>query len=339
MKTSNLISLFLLSSIMAFAQLDDTSSTSNGSMTLGTGTGTLYQFAGDQRGTDGTNQSQGGFGILSGSNQISPIVWMYGYGGKNAFQVRKKGYNGTVQNGTTLFHVDVDGKVGVGTSSPDAKLHVENSAITQTSTAKTDANLIVQGTSTTRSTSEGAALGFVVPANTDGSNHWQQGRILVTPDNTNSSNASGRMYLQARYYSNGAWRWRNNLVLLSSGRVGIGTEVTGSHELAVEGSIGAREVKVEATGWSDFVFYDDYKLPSLQEVENHINENGHLKDIPSTKEVVENGFYLGEMDSKLLQKIEELTLYTIQQQKEIDKQADEIEGLKLLVQQLIEIKK
>jgi len=101
--------------------------------------------------------------------------------------------------------------------------------------------------------------------------------------------------------------------------VGIGTETTGSHKLAVEGSIGAREIKVEATGWSDFVFYDNYRLPTLKEVESHIKEKGHLKDIPSAKDVEKNGIFLGEMDSKLLQKIEELTLYTIEQEKKIKK--------------------
>jgi hypothetical protein len=55
----------------------------------------------------------------------------------------------------------------------------------------------------------------------------------------------------------------------------------------------------------------------LKEVENHIKEKGHLKDIPSAKEVEKNGIFLGQMDSKLLQKIEELTLYTIQQEKKI----------------------
>ena len=92
---------------------------------------------------------------------------------------------------------------------------------------------------------------------------------------------------------------------------------TGNHKLAVEGSIGAREIKVESKGWSDFVFEENYELPTLIDVENHINEKGHLKDIPSAKEIEKNGFLLGEMDAKLLQKIEELTLYTIDQEKEI----------------------
>lgn len=102
-----------------------------------------------------------------------------------------------------------------------------------------------------------------------------------------------------------------------NGDVGIGTTNPNSWKLAVNGKIRAKEIKVE-TGWSDFVFFDNYKLPTLLEVENHIQEKGHLKDIPSAKEVKKNGIYLGEMNAKLLQKIEELTLYTIQQQKEIE---------------------
>mgnify|MGYP003642602027 CR=1 FL=1 len=231
-------------------------------------------------------------------------------------------------NFSNINNAYFQGNVGIGTNTPLAKLHVINTAINQSSTSKIDANLIIQGTSSTRSISEGAALGFAVPSNTSGSSYWQQGRILVTPDNTNNSNASGRMYLQTRYLSQGAWHWKNNLVLLSSGGVGIGTEVTGSHKLAVDGSIGAREIKVEVGNWSDFVFYEDYNLPTLTEVETHIRENGHLQDIPSAVEVEKTGINLGEMNAKLLQKIEELMLYTIQQQKEIDKLKSDILKIK-----------
>lgn len=102
-----------------------------------------------------------------------------------------------------------------------------------------------------------------------------------------------------------------------SGNIGIGTNDPGVWKLAVNGKIRAKEIKVE-TNWSDFVFEEDYNLPTLEEVENHIIEKGHLQDIPSAKEVDENGILLGEMDAKLLQKIEELMLYTIDQQKMIN---------------------
>jgi hypothetical protein len=114
---------------------------------------------------------------------------------------------------------------------------------------------------------------------------------------------------------------------LNNGKLGIGTVNPGSWKLAVNGSIRAKEIKVE-TGWSDFVFYADYKLPTLKEVEKHIKEKGHLKDIPSAKEVEKNGILLGEMNSKLLQKIEELTLYIIEMNKRMSSMETEISTLK-----------
>ncbi|MDY8134843.1 hypothetical protein [Aquimarina sp. 2201CG5-10] len=87
--------------------------------------------------------------------------------------------------------------------------------------------------------------------------------------------------------------------------------------LAVDGILKAKEVQVKPNVWADFVFANSYQLPSLEKVENHIKEHGYLPNIPSEKEVMNRGIQLGEMDAKLLQKIEELTLYTIQQEKEI----------------------
>ncbi|WP_369012981.1 hypothetical protein [Flavobacterium anhuiense] len=70
------------------------------------------------------------------------------------------------------------------------------------------------------------------------------------------------------------------------------------------------------TGWSDFVFKKEYNLRTLEEVEKHIVEKGHLENIPCEEEVLKNGINLGEMNAKLLQKIEELTLYMIEMKKE-----------------------
>ncbi|HPS63504.1 MAG TPA: hypothetical protein PLK82_10615, partial [Bacteroidales bacterium] len=72
------------------------------------------------------------------------------------------------------------------------------------------------------------------------------------------------------------------------------------------------------TGMPDYVFNKDYKLRSLYDVENFINTNKHLPGVPSEKEVVGKGLNLGDMNSVLLQKVEELTLYMINLQKEND---------------------
>lgn len=117
------------------------------------------------------------------------------------------------------------------------------------------------------------------------------------------------------------------MVITSTGEVGIGTTTPSTtYKLSVKGKIRAEEIKVE-TGWSDFVFNPDYKLPSLYEVETFINQNGHLPEIPSAEEVKEKGVSVGEMQSKLLQKIEELTLYIIEQNKTINEQNKRIEKL------------
>ncbi len=113
------------------------------------------------------------------------------------------------------------------------------------------------------------------------------------------------------------WTEYSNNIYRTEGTIGIGTTTTGTHKLAVEGSIGAREVTVETDTWSDFVFDDDYSLRALEDVEAHIAEYKHLPEIPSENEVVKNGIELGKMDAKLLQKIEELTLYLIEQNKRI----------------------
>jgi len=100
-------------------------------------------------------------------------------------------------------------------------------------------------------------------------------------------------------------------------RLSIGCEAVSGFKLAVNGAIRATEIKVESTGGADFVFEDDYQLKSLEEVEQFVEENNHLPDIPSAKQMEEKGVGLAEMNKLLLQKVEELTLYVIEQQKEI----------------------
>ncbi|TCP24656.1 hypothetical protein EV195_10587 [Tenacibaculum skagerrakense] len=101
----------------------------------------------------------------------------------------------------------------------------------------------------------------------------------------------------------------------NGGKVGIGTSNPDA-KLAVNGTVHAKEVRVDLNNWPDYVFENNYNLPTLEEVEKQIKEKGHLPNIPSAEEVKKNGVQLGEMNKKLLEKIEELTLYTIQQEKD-----------------------
>ena len=82
--------------------------------------------------------------------------------------------------------------------------------------------------------------------------------------------------------------------------------------MKLNGTICAKEVKIENLNWSDYVFSPDYKLPSLESVSSHIEEHKHLPDIPSAEKIATEGINVSEMQGKLLQKIEELTLYLIE---------------------------
>lgn len=109
----------------------------------------------------------------------------------------------------------------------------------------------------------------------------------------------------------------SRLMVLNNGNVGIGTPTPNS-KLAVNGNIHAKEVKVDLTGWPDYVFSKGYDLQPLEEIKHFIEQNQHLPEMPSAKEVETNGVMLGEMNKLLLKKVEELTLHLIRQQEEID---------------------
>ncbi|WP_230156686.1 tail fiber protein [Flavobacterium sp. CECT 9288] len=114
--------------------------------------------------------------------------------------------------------------------------------------------------------------------------------------------------------------------VFGNGNVGIGT-TNPTSKLTVAGNINSREVKVSVDAGADFVFDKDYALPSLQEVEKFVTKNKHLPEIASAKEMQKEGINLSEMNIKLLQKIEELTLYVIELKKENEAQNKKIEQI------------
>jgi hypothetical protein len=207
--------------------------------------------------------------------------------------------SGAVYNGN-IYHLG--GNVGIGTTDPQEKLHVSGNVVTSSEL------ILVRGGG---KGAHGASTG-TYPVSAYESYGW----------NFTIQNVNG----------NGQWSVGNSsrttkfLTVKENGNVGIGTTLPQSL-LAVNGKITAKEVEVTLTGWADFVFNKDFALISLEDLEKYINENKHLPDVPSEKEVLENGLNLGENNAVLLQKIEELTLYVIELNKENKELKKRIENL------------
>jgi hypothetical protein len=137
--------------------------------------------------------------------------------------------------------------------------------------------------------------------------------------------------------------WFNTSNSTSNGKMYLGTtsvfpNTTGNYKLFVEGGILTEKVKValrSSANWADYVFADDYKLMPLKEVEKYVFTNKHLPGIDSASELSKNGLDLAEMQSKQMEKIEELTLYIIEQNKALENTQNEIEELKIQMKALI----
>ena len=122
-----------------------------------------------------------------------------------------------------------------------------------------------------------------------------------------------------------------SMIIANNGNVGIGTS-NPTYKLSVNGNVRSKEVVVESN-WADYVFDKDYKLPTLYETEKFILQNKHLPNIPSAKEIEENGLHLGDIQKKMMEKIEELTLYIIDLNKQLRNTNDQLDDLKKNISQ------
>jgi len=288
-----------------------------------------------------------------------------------------------------------DGKVGIGTNNPNAKLHLSDDALIN-GDLKTIGNIIIQKSSNVVDgdvrlfNHPGDTYGFMMrPYDSDfngGTWNWEKdfgyrndtkswyvdskfGVGTSDPGNfriaVNGSTLlfNGNLYIQESSnvvdgdvrlfnhpgdtygfmmrpydsdFNGGTWNWDNDFGYRNDTKswyvdtkFGIGTS-NPNYKLDVNGTIRAKEIKVESSG-ADYVFRQGYNLRTLEEVETFIFQNKHLPEIPNEKEVKEKGISLGEMNTKLLQKIEELTLYVIEQNKELKKTYNDLKYIKYLL--------
>ncbi|MGA1825339.1 MAG: hypothetical protein ACMUIP_11830, partial [bacterium] len=191
------------------------------------------------------------------------------------------------------------GNVGIGTTNPTEKLQVSSSS----------AGEVVSF----RSSDGNYGLRFMVNDSSDSLGYGLAGLIAIrVASNEHFAVVTGGIPTP-------------KLIVKDNGNVGIG-ETNPQSKLAVNGTITAKEVVVTQEGWADFVFEENYPLASLEEVESYIKGNKHLPDMPSSKEIKQEGLAMADMMARQMQKIEELTLYLIEIKKENYKMKDRIDA-------------
>lgn len=228
-----------------------------------------------------------------------------------------------------------NGNIGIGTNSPDELFHVNGKSKTinfqMTDSPTLDYVLAsdAQGNGTWRDPNDlidkdadWYVAGTTVEPYDINDDIYTNGRIGIGVDvPTVALDVVGSSNLTGDLSTGGDISTEDNLFV--EDKVGIGltslVDMPGTHKLYVGGSVVCEEVKVAfQADWPDYVFEDNYDLPKTSELEKFIKANKHLPGIPSAKDVKEEGIELGQMQGKLLEKIEELTLIIIEQQKQID---------------------
>ena len=167
---------------------------------------------------------------------------------------------------------------------------------------------------------------------------------FISVGSTDNRRRQGPFILSISGGENSLWVESNGVIypVLLESKVGIGVQrIPEGYSLALDGKAILEEVKVQLSeNWPDYVFAKDYDLKSLAELADYIKENGHLPNIPSAETVNNDGISLGEMNAKLLEKIEELTLYIFQQEEKMKEQKKQFEyEIQLLNKRLEKLEK
>lgn len=204
------------------------------------------------------------------------------------------------------FHVDSNGDVGIGKKSPAAKLDVNGAALF--------AGNISFGASSGRGIRFWNNDNYAI--NMGNSSEFQYGDVTDYSIKLNMSD-----------HANRGWTWGVD------GETPIAALNTEGN-MKISGKLEATTVKVTVGSFPDYVFADDYKLLSIEEVNQFIQTNKHLPNIPAASEILEKGMDIGQINVLLTEKVEELTLYTIQQQNALKSLESENTTLKTQVEEL-----
>jgi len=217
-------------------------------------------------------------------------------------------WGGAISGGNTMerhMYIKNNGNVGIDTDNPSAQLHVNGDIKTK--------DLVFENT---LSAAGNATNNFIIHSD------WQNKHALYIVPSDASSNYN---FAQALIFSGGTTpgkmvmrknteggRGEIAFAINNSALIGNSTEASNDvFQVRADGMVYATELQVQLAAFPDYVFADDYKLMPLKELDNYIEENNHLPNVPSAEEIAENGIGVGDLQLKQMEKIEELTLYII----------------------------
>ena len=266
-------------------------------------------------------------GTYQGWDPECVYVAGYNYYNNSALKTRRVKMGGIV---TDLQ----SGYVGINTASPAAYLNVASPATSTVASLKFG----VPGDKGNLAVPKGAAAGgynIDFAGWRDISTDFVGARIRAERINDWVDNSALSQGVDLAFFAGGSSTFSERLRIKYNGNVGIGTS-NPTAKLAVNGTVKAREVNVtvNTADWPDYVFSRGYRLPHLDSLAAGINQLGHLPGIPSAMEAEKNGVNLGEMNRKLLEKVEELTLLLIEQGKKTETLQQENREMQLRVQKL-----
>jgi hypothetical protein len=252
---------------------------------------------------DGSNPwGQGRIMTVAGNTTNSDATGKMIFGTRRMFD--KLGVGSSLWNYGDDLVIDGAGQVGVGITMPKARFHVSG-------------RVLIQGANIDSRFSEGNDLSYLRNSGQMliGCNRSAGGGETDFISNQGSGVTGGFSF----YNYNNSGVTSHLMSIQANGSVGIGTDITNGYKLAVKGNVIATSIKVQLMDvWPDYVFESNYKRMSLPELEKYVKSEKHLPEIPSAQVLTEGGIDLGEMNGKLLKKIEELTLYLIEQNKQIE---------------------
>ena len=256
-----------------------------------------------------TKYGSGVTGGYTGISTLYPYANALGFGNNGGAMLNASQFNigfALLKSGTYKLKIHIDAnteRLGLGGNAvPAASVHINSSLTSDT----------LKITNATTGHAAGDGIDLMNTGNNASLINRENGSLTFGTNNTSRMNIS------------------------ATGLVTIGTTTTpAGYKLFVEQGILTEKIKVAiktSGNWADYVFADDYKLAPLSEVETYLKEYKHLPNIPSADDVVANGIDLAQMDAKLLEKVEELTLYIIDMQKQMNELKKSNEQLKLQIQ-------